>query len=93
MSASTQSLPWPESGHVNQLTLDELPLRRDDLIHYFRRTRETSLSFSQPLSAEDQMLQGMAEASPNKWHLAHTTWFFETFLLQPYLQNYRVFHV
>lgn len=43
------------------------------------------------LSAEDQMVQSCSEASPVKWHQAHTTWFFETFVLRPYLVDYRPF--
>lgn len=53
--------------------------------------RGTSLRITEPFSAEDQMLQSMPEASPTKWHLAHTTWFFETFILLPYLRNYKPF--
>lgn len=44
-----------------------------------------------PLSAEDQMVQSCAEASPAKWHQAHTTWFFETFILTPHLNGYKPF--
>ena len=43
------------------------------------------------VSAEDQMVQSCPEASPTKWHQAHTTWFFETFVLRPFLEDYRPF--
>jgi len=53
-----------------------------------RRATET---LTRPLTPEDQLAQSMPDASPTKWHLAHTTWFFETFLLIPGLADYRPF--
>jgi ergothioneine biosynthesis protein EgtB len=53
--------------------------------------RARSLELAQPLSIEDQTVQAMPDASPTKWHLAHVTWFFETFVLTPHLPSYRCF--
>jgi ergothioneine biosynthesis protein EgtB len=54
-------------------------------------TRSHSLALAAPLSPEDQVVQANDDASPTKWHLAHVTWFFETFLLKPFLPSYRLF--
>ena len=58
------------------------------MLNLLLAVRQRSESLVAPLEPEDLCLQGMADASPPKWHLAHTTWFFDTFLLQPYLKGY-----
>jgi len=66
---------------VNQYLTGELP-DREQQQERFRRTRETTGLLTRNLSPEDQLLQSMADASPTKWHLAHTSWFFDTFILK-----------
>jgi len=63
-----------------------------ELARQFCRVRQQTETLCEPLTPEDMMVQSCPEASPAKWHLAHTTWFFETFLLSEFLPGYRAFH-
>jgi ergothioneine biosynthesis protein EgtB len=61
---------------------------REALRARYRRVRDLTEALAAPLRPEDQVIQSMADVSPTKWHRGHTTWFFETFLLQPRLPGY-----
>ncbi len=63
----------------------------NQLLESFNLTRNHSLALCQGLSEEDLQAQSMADASPLKWHLAHTSWAFETFVLKPYARAYQPF--
>ncbi|MGH6678668.1 MAG: DinB family protein, partial [Bradyrhizobium sp.] len=73
--------PLSDSGNLAQ-----------NLIEAFLAVRGETERRTAPLSAEDQLIQSMPDASPTKWHRAHTTWFFEQFLLGEHCPGYRPFH-
>ena len=65
-------------------------ITREGLRARFVEVRRTTLDLCRPLQTEDYVIQSMEETSPPKWHLAHTTWFFEEFVLNPFQDGYRV---
>jgi ergothioneine biosynthesis protein EgtB len=65
---------------------------RDPWLQRFNDVRQLTLRLASPLSAEDQCVQAMPDASPTKWHLAHTTWFFETVVLLAHAKGYQAFN-
>ncbi len=66
--------------------------KHSTIISRYLKIREQSLNLVAPLSEADAQLQSMPDASPAKWHLAHTTWFFETFILCSFLKGYKRFN-
>lgn len=88
-----------EGGGMNQASVVEheplassVHLSRDEARVRYLEVRADSEQLCAPLETEDYVLQSMPETSPPKWHLAHVSWFFETFLLTEYLPDYRPFH-
>lgn len=73
------------------LMLDILPLT-SALLTRFQDVRQATMRLIAPLSPEDLMVQSSPDASPVKWHLAHTSWFFETFVLNEFAAGYKAFH-
>ena len=58
----------------------------------FNKTRQRSIKIIENLSPEDMNIQSMEDASPIKWHLAHTTWFFEHFVVSKFKKNFKPFN-
>src|SRR6516162_5760741 len=79
----------PVSEIAEQLTASAA--ERDVALERFEAVRRESEALTANLTPEDQSIQSMPDVSPTKWHLAHTTWFFETFILTRFDPNYRVF--
>ncbi|GJE45000.1 ergothioneine biosynthesis protein EgtB [Methylobacterium soli] len=71
--------------------VSQKPADRQAWIAAFRQVRDETERRAAPLSPEDQQIQSMADASPTKWHRAHTTWFFEQFLLRAHAPGYAIY--
>ena len=67
-------------------------MERQELVAAFDTVRSTSEKICKPLVTEDYVIQSMPDVSPPKWHLAHTTWFFERVILQQFVDGYRPFN-
>ena len=83
----------PMGGEPQGTSQDSRPGQtRNGLQALYGEVRGRSMKLAAPLTAEDQCIQTMPDVSPTKWHLAHTSWFFETFILGPFDSGYAVFH-
>src|ERR1700753_2893557 len=85
----------PVSAGVGETAADGSPATdeqsRQQWLQSYRAVRGETERRAALLSAEDQVVQSMPDASPTKWHRAHVTWFFEQFLLRPFAKEYRPF--
>jgi ergothioneine biosynthesis protein EgtB len=80
-------------SHLTAMAVTTSPpaLETPPLLARYREIRATTEALCRPLQTEDYVIQAMPDASPVRWHLAHVSWFFETFLLEPHLGGYRPF--
>jgi len=81
--------------HSEILTINndtERVLSRENLLSRYKAVRNFSLEICKPLITEDFVIQSMPDVSPTKWHLSHTSWFFETFVLKEASGNYKSLH-
>jgi ergothioneine biosynthesis protein EgtB len=79
-----------EISSVEQQALSQI--NRDNLLARYETVRALSERICEPLAVDDCQLQSIVETSPPKWHLAHVSWFFETFLLDEFMSGYRPYH-
>jgi ergothioneine biosynthesis protein EgtB len=76
----------------HEVSKSAVAVPEQSLLERFREVRRRTMDLCAPLTPEDMMVQSCPEASPAKWHLAHTAWFFESFILSEFVPGYRVFN-
>ncbi len=81
--------PAVDEAPARRPRLDAYPTRAEGLLARFHRVRNFTTGLCANLEPEDFVVQSMPDVSPTKWHLAHTTWFFETFILKKFVSGYR----
>lgn len=92
IGSSSAALDRNKTGKTIFATKASLPEDlRQKWLDLFRQVRAETERRVAPLSPEDQVVQSMPDTSPSKWHRAHTTWFFEQFLLMPHFPGYKIF--
>jgi ergothioneine biosynthesis protein EgtB len=72
--------------------LEEVLISSTTLLAQYNQVRSHSVAICAPLEKEDYVVQPVVDVSPPKWHLGHTTWFFETFILIPFAKGYKPYH-
>src|SRR5688500_19349085 len=79
---------FDEADHGESSLATEPPSGADALLSHYQHVRCFTERLCEPLAIEDYVVQSMPDVSPTKWHLAHTSWFFETFVLKPFQKGY-----
>src|SRR5262245_58604399 len=93
MNTITEALPTNSFRHTAAGQVEEtIPASKSELGLRYRDVRRVSNKLCETLEPEDYVIQTMPEASPTKWHLAHTSWFFETFVLKQFFPDYQSPH-
>ena len=93
MNTFAETLPsGSRSSNATGRTEETNPTSKSNLEQRYRRVRRFSGTLCETLEPEDCVVQTMPETSPTKWHLAHTSWFFETFVLKQFFPGYHSMH-